>query len=335
MEASTLLDKLRDEGVPTEPVYVLHGPERFLVDQVVARLRERVVSGLAGDFNFQRMMGSEVSGAEIAAAARELPMMSGMRMVLVEEGQKLGAKDLEALDKYLANPEPLTCLVLVADSFDLRRGPISKANRRGQVHKAEQIKERNIGAFLNAMAGTRNVTFGRGASEAIAAAIGPDLTALNDAVERLALYAGGDGEITEESVGEVVTAVRQRSVFELVDAIGDRKPERALSLARSLLSAREEPLRINSMLARHVRQLLAMRAHLHLKTPQNELASAVGAPPFVVRKLAAQARRFRGAELERALARLSLADVELKSSRRPGGMIIEEVVLDLCNGPAA
>ena len=87
---------------------------------------------------------------------------------------------------------------------------------------------------------------------------------------------------------------------------------------------------INAMIARHFRQLLKTRIHLYLGTPGQELPRAVGAPPFMVKKLAAQAKRFRGADLEAALARLAKADLELKSSKRPDTLIIESAVVDLC-----
>jgi DNA polymerase III delta subunit len=79
-----------------------------------------------------------------------------------------------------------------------------------------------------------------------------------------------------------------------------------------------------------VRQLIAARAHLHLKTEPGRVAGSLGVPQFVVKKLLAQSRRFRGAELEAALMRLARADLELKSSRRPGGLVLEEAVMDLC-----
>jgi DNA polymerase III delta subunit len=59
------------------------------------------------------------------------------------------------------------------------------------------------------------------------------------------------------------------------------------------------------------------------------MAGALGVPPFVDRKLTAQARRFRGADLERSLARLARADLELKSARRAASLVVEQAVLDL------
>jgi len=323
-----LIEQLDEDAV--EPVYVLHGPERFLVDLTLRRLRELVVSGPMADFNFQRLSAVDASGAAVVAEARAVPMMAKRKLVVVEDAEKLKAADWEALDPYLDAPVPETCLAIVAHKLDLRRGALKRARKRGQVHKAEPLKERQLGAFVGLRARARGVDLTSAGRAAIAAAVGPDCAGIDDAVERVGLFAGGDRAADENDVGEVVSAVRQHSIFELMDAIGNRQRPRVLELLLELLGRREEPLRVSALVARHVRQLIAARAHLHLKTETGRVAGSLGVPQFVAKKLLAQSRRFRGAELEAALLRLARADLELKSSRRSGGLILEEAVMDLC-----
>jgi DNA polymerase-3 subunit delta len=328
MDLLTLRTNLTPENLA--PVYLLHGPERFIIDQAVAQIREIVVQGPMADFNYSRYKAKELSGAEIVAKAGEIPMMAAKRLLLIDDGHKLGTKDLEALDPYLAQPAPETCLVVVAERFDLRRGILARANKRKQVHKADLLKENQLLPFLKSRAKERGVSLSQGALAAVCAAIGSNCAALDDAVERLGLFVGFDSEVTEEAVTEIVTNIREHSVFELVDAIGNRTSDRALVLLEGLLAEREEPIRINAMLARHLRHLLVARIQLHLGADQSALAGLIGIPPFAVKKIIGQSRRFRGAKLEQYLARVAEADFELKSSRRTSKVVMEEVILDLC-----
>jgi DNA polymerase-3 subunit delta len=105
-----------------------------------------------------------------------------------------------------------------------------------------------------------------------------------------------------------------------------------VALLARLLASREEPLRLLALLARHYRQLLAARIELHRGAGEAELAARLGVHPFVAKKLAAQCGRFAGAELESALARLARADLDLKSSRRPADLVLEEAVVGLALG---
>ncbi|MCP4600346.1 MAG: DNA polymerase III subunit delta [Proteobacteria bacterium] len=313
-----------------EAVYLLHGPERFLIEQMISRIKSIVLQGPMSGFNCVRIKAEDVSGNEIASLAQEIPMMASKRVLIVENGHKLKTDDLAALDAYLGKPAPETCLVIIAERFDLRLGPLKRANKRGQIYKAELLKERGIAPFVRSRAMARGVSIAQGAISAISVAVGPDCAALDDAVERLGLFVGPDRKVTEEDVAEVVTAVREHSVFELVDAIGNKRPSQALSVLEGLLSRREEPLKINAMVARHFRLLTGARIHIHLRTEQREIAGLLGVPPFVASKLVNQARQFNGAELEGSLARLARADYELKSSRRPPQLVVEQAVLDLC-----
>jgi DNA polymerase-3 subunit delta len=319
-----------------QPVYLLHGPERFLIDEVLTRLRGLVLAGPMADLNFRRLRAGDVSAAEIAAEARAVPMLSSRRLLVVDEGERLQAADLEILDPIFERPAPETCLVVAAAKLDQRRGPILRAAKRGQLWKAEAPGDRDLPGYLAQRARTRGVRLSPEAVAAIVVAVGGDCAALDDAMERTVLYAGPGREATAADVREVVSPVRQHSVFELVDAIGGRRPDRALALVAELLDRREEPLKLVGLLARHVRQLLQARVRLHTSggaLDPGALAGELGLHPFVAKKLLAQCRAFRGAELENALARLARADLELKSSRRPAALVLEQAVNDLSFGP--
>ncbi len=326
-----LLNSLTPDNVGL--VYLLHGEERFFIDQMIAKLKEIVVTGPMSDFNFQRLKAEKVSGTDIATLAKEIPMMAAKRLLVVDNGHKLKADDLDVLDQYFQDPAPETCLVIVGDRFDLRRKAFSRAKKRSQLYKAEPLKERDIVPFLKARAKARGVHFTQGALSALSAQGGLDCAALDDAVERLGLYAGEGNEVKEEDVSEVITTVREHSIFELVDAIGNRSAQNALTLLKGLLLSREEPIKINFMVARHVRQLLQTRVYIHLGNGPKDLPRLLGVPPFVANKLNAQARRFRGKQLEGFLSRLARTDFELKSSKRSSSLVVQEAVLDLSLSP--
>ncbi|MBN2341579.1 MAG: DNA polymerase III subunit delta [Deltaproteobacteria bacterium] len=312
-----------------EPLYFLHGEEEFLIDKFLTELKQTVVEGPMADFNYSRQKARETSGAQVVADAKSLPMMAKRRLMIIEDADKFKAADTTALADYIENPAPETCMVLIAKKFDLRKGLFSKANRKKLVHKSEPLKERDIPAFIKQRVKEKRIKISADAIDAIAAAIGSDCAALDDAVERLALYKAGS-EITLEDVEANISSIRQHSVFELVDALGERNPRRVLSLLFELLKEREEPLMLNSLLARHMRQLLKARICAYQRMDQGAVAATLGVPPFVVKKLMSQSRQFSSTQLESAIARLAMVDIQLKSSRRPGGRVLEGALMDLC-----
>jgi DNA polymerase III delta subunit len=118
-------------------------------------------------------------------------------------------------------------------------------------------------------------------------------------------------------------------VFELCDAVGHRKRDRALTIIGSITAARESGVRVVSMLARHVRQLATAKSLLAARLGKMELAQALGVPPFFVDGITDQARRLDGGAISRMHDALYRADVDLKSSRLDDERILERLILEL------
>ena len=118
--------------------------------------------------------------------------------------------------------------------------------------------------------------------------------------------------VTADDVDELVADTRERTVFELTDAIGAADLPRALAAVAALCDQRESAVGVVVMLARHVRQLSLVYHLRETGAPRASWGSMLGVPPFVVDKLIAQARSYAPAGLAIATRRLANADRALK-----------------------
>jgi DNA polymerase-3 subunit delta len=101
-------------------------------------------------------------------------------------------------------------------------------------------------------------------------------------------------------------------VFELTDAIGSGDRGRALAAVSSLCDQRESAVGVVVMLARHVRQMALVHTLKAQGASRGEWASKLGVPPFIVDKVAGQARAYSPAALATATQKLAMADRALK-----------------------
>jgi DNA polymerase-3 subunit delta len=311
------LAPLRD-GEPG-PLYFVHGKERYLVDRAVDLLRARVLDPRTRDFNYELFYGKEAGAARIVQAARTLPMMAKRRLILVRDADEMKADELAGLIPYVQSPAPETCLVFVGEKVDARLKFFTAFKKSGVLLKLDPLYERQLPDFVRGEARARGVQIALGQ--------------LADAVERLALYVGGqDGgrkNVGPDDVETVVATTRQRSVFELANAVGEGSRPRALAMLTSMLDAKESGVRIVAMLARHVRQLWITQELLQRTGDKFEIAQALGIPPFFVDDMMKQARKLDRARLTRMHAALYLADKNLKSSRLEDSRILETLMLEL------
>jgi DNA polymerase-3 subunit delta len=336
------LAPLRD-GDPG-PLYFIHGKERYLVDRAVDLVRTRVLDPRTRDFNYELFYGKEAGASRIVQAARTLPMMAKRRLILVRDADEMKADELAGLIPYVNDPAPETCLVFVGEKIDARLKFFTAFKKKGVALKLDPLYERQLPDFVRGEARARGVTIDPQALQMIVDEIGAELGQLADAVERLALFvdnrrrpasedpavgARDDKTVRPADVDAVVATTRQRSVFELANAVGEGSRPRALAALSSLMGARESGVRIVAMLVRHTRQLWITQELLQRTSDKFEVAQALGIPPFFVDDIMKQARRLDRSRLERMHAGLFKADKDLKSSRLEDERILEALVLDL------
>jgi DNA polymerase-3 subunit delta len=148
--------------------------------------------------------------------------------------------------------------------------------------------------------------------------------------------------ITLGDVETMVLAAKQRSLYELTDAISQHDRTRALLLLHGLLNASDggEDAAIGHlyMLARTFRQMLII---LEKNVRDSRAIWAVlwqgfRMPPFAAEDLIRQARRYKSRrELTRALRLVARADLELRSSPASKLLVLERLILALATEPAA
>jgi DNA polymerase-3 subunit delta len=312
------------------PAYLLHGPERLLREEAASAVQLAVLAGGIADFNLDRFFGKETDAGALENALGTVPMMAPLRLVVVRQIEEAPAAAREVIVRYLEKPSPTTVLLLSGEQVDARTTFFRTVAAAGCVVKFETPSERDLVPWCRERARLVGGTLGEEEARLLVEAVGRDLCVLNGALERLVLFVGEGRGIDIAAVEEVVPESRLHSVFTLCDAVGAGETIRAWDLARKLVAQREPPLKLLALLARHFRQLLRLRELRDAGEAREAAGASLGLPPFALRNLWVQTARHTVGGLARAIERLSEADLTLKSSRLPDGIVLERLVLDLC-----
>ncbi len=316
-----------------DPVYVLVGTERLLIERAVAAVRKAVDSMGAPGFNVEVFDGKGLEASRVISAARTLPMMADLRLVLLRHVDAMTPTELKNLTAYLDDPSDSSCVVLTATKLD-GRSPFTKtAKKKGYLIEAKPLRGAALRDFIRAEAAAREHSIVPQAIEALLDAVGDDLAAIDDAMERLSLFVGAGQRIDADAVMTCVTRIRVESIWSLVDAIGLKDRRKGIAAAQSLLDDREPPLRLLAMVARQLRIVARMREGLSEGLRPQEAATRAGAPPFKAGDLTESARRFTADSLGKAFTLIAETDRALKSSKRPPDVILQDAVLELCADP--
>jgi DNA polymerase III subunit delta len=344
---------------PLRAGYVLVGDEAFLLDRCRAAVLKGFVPPDLKDFCLSEFDLGATSIFEVLDRAQTPSLMAPFQVIFVRNVRQLytrGAKKEEfaALDRYFRSPNPQAVLLFVADFVripsDARRMEMDDKNRFdrltetlgehcGMVELAH-VNEEDAMRWIAATAMEAGARMDPDAARELADALGADMMLISSELEKLLLYTLGRGRITLGDVETMVLGAKQRSLYELTDAISARDRVRALALLHGLLNSSDagEDAAIGHlyMLARTFRQMLVIleKNVRDSRAIWQALWQGFRMPPFAADDLIKQARRYKSRrELTRALRLIARADMELRSSPPDKRLVLERLVYELASGP--
>ena len=295
-----------------DPVYILSSQQPLLIQRAVAAIQDAAVPESLRAFNYNAFEGRQITASAIVTASQTLPMMSDRRLVYVRDLAVLPAAELNKLAPYLKDPNPQTVLLCVVSKLD-KRIKLFQAAKKAKV-LWELDAPRNLASWLRAEAKRSGIAISAAAGKRLCDVVGKDLSRLDIALQQLSLYTEGK-EITTDDVDDLIAHTRERSVFELTDALGEGDLVRARRAVASLCDQRQSAIGVVVMLARHMRQLGLCQVAQQRRLSPGDRARLVGAPPFVVDKLSRQARAYTPQQITGAIAQLSHLDAAFKGMR--------------------
>jgi DNA polymerase-3 subunit delta len=311
------------------PVYLVLGPEEYLVRRSVEIFKQHVVSPELAAFNLAEFDSASSRMTEIVGAARTLPMMSAHRLIVVRNLHLLPEAERPPLLEYLGSPSDRCVLVLTAPELDRRTGFYRSLRSKAQVLEYPKLKGGALEAWAasHMRAGGYNVA--PGVVRRLLDAVGTDLQTVANEIEKLMLLAGSTRMITEEAIGELAGAGRQRGIFELTDAMGRRDVRGALCILGSMLNSGESPLMIVTMMARHYRQILIVKEMLESRRNPSEISQAAQLPRFILDDFLRQARSIDREAARKMYLKLAETDRRFKSTNVDHRMVLESLICSI------
>ena len=311
------------------PVYLLLGPEEFLRQRALTLLKRNLLEESSLALNYSDFDPRDTPIREILAAANTFPMLSRLRIVHVTGLEALDAAAEELLTGYVREPNARTALILSGGELDRRTRFYKMLREHSCVVELSHLKGPAIARWAEDWIRGRGFRISPRALKKLVDLVGSDLQSVANEIEKILLFCGDNRNIPDTAVDELVRGSRQHSIFELTDAVGMRDKARALRLLASLLELGEPPLRILSMLARHFRQILAVKELQLQGKAAPEIAAAAQIPYFILDAFLAQARAMDQAGAEKMYLRLAEADLRFKSSGTNERMYLERIIYGL------
>jgi DNA polymerase-3 subunit delta len=338
------------DPIPQADVYILQGDDEFSTKDYLKALAALIRAESAADLDVVSMDGHSTDRTMFAQTLNSLSLFSPARLVILEGALDTlrGKEDAVWLAETLKQlPQNTRLALVIPDSRRFSKGEwlwekVGKghwlrASLTDSGKKTEWVekmlpKQAEMAGWImdeaRRQAGGDKERFeGRAAAE-LANLVGNNLYQVRQEIAKALDYVGPEGTVTREDVRLLCSQSREEDIFEMVDMVGARNAQKALSLLERLLQ--DLPAQyIFSMLARQVRLLIMAREVLDERGDDKDLAARTHMHAFVAKKTMAQCRHFSIEELEALYRRLDRMDEDAKTGNATLEVAMESLIAEL------
>jgi len=307
-------------------IYLFYGEDKYRLNKRLATILTSH-QGSAGDMNISKI-SEKYDFAMIRSEAESLPFLSDKRLLIVRNVLK--AKDktlLEKLSKWLPSAPVSTDIVFIEDDAPDQRLALYKSLvKNGKVEAFSELKSFEAINWIKDEVGTREATIDANAASLLQAYCGSDLTRLTNELDKLVNY---NKHVTKATVENMVDAGFFNTIFELTDALSEKRPKRALDILTRTLESGENEIYLVTMLARQVRNLLIVKDLADHRLSEGEIVGKTHLHPFVIKKSLSQSRNFTKNQLLTLHGKLAELDLTLKSTSTDPKALLQKFVSEM------
>ena len=327
------------------PVYLLYGPENYLIEEEIQKLLDRTLSSKERGLNLHLFNGEEHSGKEIVQTAQTIPMFSQYRFVLVSEADRMNEEGMEELLRYIQKPSPTTCFVLCAQTSGLWKKHQAEIEKVGKIIECARLKGKTLVSWVKNRMTAMGKKLAEDAADYLVEVVGDHLHDLDNTLEKAFLSVGEKQTIKLSDVEGIASEVKISTVFDLMDAIGRQNLEKAIGILENameskILSFKKEevtskkmddpvPLLL-TMMAKQYRNIWRVKEMVSQKQESAEIARTLRMSPWNVKKLIDQGRHFSESSLREGILKCHQTDLSIKRGHVQKDLLMEKLVIDLC-----
>lgn len=305
-------------------IYLLFGEEAYLRKQYRDRLKEAII----GDdtMNYHYYEGKNISVGEIIDQAETMPFFADKRLIILENSGffKGGGEELA---EYLKTPAQTAYFLFVDTEVDKRSKLYKAVASKGCAVEFGIQDEMTLKRWILGMVKKENKKISEPALNYLLEMTGTDMENIRKETEKLFSYCLEKEAITESDIEQICTRRISSHIFDMVNAIADRRQKRALELYYELLALKEPPMRILALITRQFNLLLQVKELAGKGYQGRAIGEKVGLPGFIAGKYVTQASRFKKEELRETLEACAEADEAVKMGRMNDNMSVELLIV--------
>lgn len=322
-------------------LYLLYGEEAYLRNYYKNELKKALVAP-DDTLNYSYYEGNGINPDEVAGMIQTMPFLAEHRVVIVENSGWFGGKsgkddssddDDKASGKTASLQTALkeitedVIVIFVEEKIDKRNKLFKLVSLNGMVEEFATQTEDSLAKWVAGYAKSLGKSMDAKTAYYLVSEVGLDMTLLQNEMNKLTAWALEKDSITIEDVDTVCTHQVNNKIFDMIAAISNKKQKEALALYYDLLTLRESPFAILSLLVRQYTQMLQVRDCMNRNEPATMIANKMGSKDWIVKRLMDSCRHVSSAKIREYLEACAIADEDIKMGNITDLMSVELLII--------
>lgn len=311
-------------------VYLLCGEEDYLRNQYRNRLKDALLNG--GDtMNLSIYEGKDINQGQVIDKAEEIPFFADRRIIIIENSGLFKSAGSDPLADYLKECHETTYFIFNEKEVDKRNKLYKAVKDIGYIGEFGIQDETTLSRWVVSLVKKEKMEIDAMAVSALLYKTGTDMENIHHELEKCICYCMNRKKITAQDVEEICSERIANRIFDMIHYLATGRQEKALRLYYDLLSLKEPPMRILSLIARQFNLLLQTKEMREKGYDRQTIAQKMGVAPFVAGKCMDQAAHFKKEVLREAISDCAKADEDIKTGKVADVMSVELLMMKYSN----
>lgn len=322
-----------------EKLYLFWGEESYLRQYYLNACKDVIVGeGTFAEFNLFEFDGKSLTPDMLRDAVESYPAMAERKLIIVHDFDlyKMPAAFSEMMPELLRDLPEYICLIFHYDTIEYKPDKRLKLHKilseYGNVVAFSFLDERQLVDWIRRRCRALGCSIADDTARYMIFLCGSSMVNLITEIEKAAAFST-TGEIKRYHIDTVCTRVIDAVVFDLSDAITERRFDQAIALVDELLAQKNTEVAILSTIARHIERLYAAKLHEQARGDEKQLLSLLGSSsPYYAKRIRMAAQRLPMQWLRDTVILCGETDISLKSTAGDRKKQIELTLLEMAAG---
>lgn len=281
--------------------YIFCGSDEHSIKNYINKIIAKFVNKDFFDFNYTEIDGINANIDNIKNACETLPFMSEKKVVVIYRANFLRDKVDKALEsaskeimQYINNI-PQECILIMYYIFENDRekesNKVKKLEKSVLAIKMSKLKGNSLSKKVSDILKEKGKDINKSDLAVLCNNVENNLDIIENELEKLYCYTI-DREITGKDILDIVTKKNDNDIFNLVDFISQRKPQKSLDILNELIFKGEAETSILRMIQRQFKLLFLIKLGIESGKNKEQLSSELKLNPFICEKMMQQSSKF-------------------------------------------